>query len=65
MDGGAKRIYRLYDLEGLAVRTKPRKKLVRRARVPAIAPTRPNERLTCLFSSDHSLLENGTGRLAD
>jgi integrase len=30
----AKRIYRLYDLEGLAVRTKPRKKLTSRARVP-------------------------------
>jgi len=36
----AKRIYRLYDLEGLAVRTKPRKRLASRARVPAVAPTR-------------------------
>ena len=30
----AKRIYRLYGLEGLTVRTKPRKKLASRARVP-------------------------------
>jgi len=45
----AKRIYRLYDLEGLAVRTKPRKKLASRARVPAVAPTRPNERWTMDF----------------
>jgi hypothetical protein len=40
----AKRIYRLYGDEGLTVRTKPRKKLSSRARVPLPAPTRPNER---------------------
>jgi putative transposase len=47
----AKRIYRLYDLEGLAVRTKPRKKLASRARVPAVTPTRANERWTMDFVS--------------
>jgi putative transposase len=47
----AKRIYRLYDLEELAVRTKPRKKLASRARVPAVAPTRANERWTMDFVS--------------
>jgi putative transposase len=47
----AKRVYRLYDREGLAVRTKPRKKLASRARVPAVAPTRPNERWTMDFVS--------------
>jgi putative transposase len=40
----AKRIYRLYSLERLEVRTKPRKKLASRARVPLPRPTRPNER---------------------
>jgi len=45
----AKRIHRLFDLEGLAVGTKPRKKLASRARVPAIAPTRTNERWTMDF----------------
>jgi putative transposase len=40
----AKRIYRLYGLEGLEVRTKPRKKLASRAPVPLPRPTRPNER---------------------
>jgi putative transposase len=39
----AKRIYRLYDDEGLTVRTKPRKKLASRARVRLPAPTPPNE----------------------
>ena len=47
----ATRVYRLYDREGLAVRTKPRKKLASRARVPAVAPTRPNERWTMDFVS--------------
>jgi putative transposase len=47
----AKRVYRLYDLEGLTVRTTPRKKLASRARVPAVAPTRPNERWTMDFVS--------------
>ncbi|PYR47665.1 MAG: hypothetical protein DMF89_18125 [Acidobacteria bacterium] len=40
----AKGIYRLYRLEGLEVRTKPRKKLASRARVPLPRPSRPNER---------------------
>jgi putative transposase len=47
----AKRIYRLYGLEGLEVRTKPRKKLASRARVPLPAPTRPNERWSMDFVS--------------
>src|SRR5262249_16253894 len=46
-----KRIYRLYDLEGLAVRTKARKKLASRARVPAPTPSRANERWTMDFVS--------------
>jgi putative transposase len=40
----AKRIYRLYGLEGLEVRTKPRKKLASRARAPLPLPSRPDER---------------------
>ncbi len=40
----AKRIYRLYTEDGLAVRTKVRKKIARRARVPALRATRPNEK---------------------
>jgi putative transposase len=51
----AKRIYRLYDLEGLAVRTKPRKKLASRARVPAAMPTRANERWTMDFVSARTI----------
>jgi len=47
----AKRIYRLYDDEGLAVRTKPRKRLASRPRVPLPAPTRPNERWSMDFVS--------------
>jgi putative transposase len=47
----AKRIYRLYGDEALAVRTKPRKKLASRARVPLPAPTRPNERWSMDFIS--------------
>jgi putative transposase len=47
----AKRVYRLYGLEGLAVRTKPRKRLASRARVPLPAPTRPNERWSMDFVS--------------
>jgi putative transposase len=45
----AKRIYRLYTEDGLAVRTKVRKKIARRARVPAPAATRPNERWSMDF----------------
>jgi putative transposase len=47
----AKRIYRLYRDEGLTVRTKPRKRLASRARVPLPAPTRPNERWSMDFVS--------------
>jgi putative transposase len=47
----AKRIYRLYALERLEVRTKPRKKLASRARVPLPRPTRPNERWSMDFVS--------------
>jgi putative transposase len=47
----AKRIYPLYGLEGLEVRTKPRKKLASRARVPLPAATRPNERWSMDFVS--------------
>src|SRR5271156_2493970 len=45
----AKRIYRLYTEDGLAVRTKMRKKIARRARVPALTATRPNERWSMDF----------------
>jgi putative transposase len=45
----AKRIYRLYTADGLAVRTKVRKKIVRRARVPAPSATRPNEKWSMDF----------------
>ena len=40
----AKRIYRLYAADGLAVRTKVRKKIARRARIPAQSATRPNQK---------------------
>ncbi len=45
----AKRIYRLYAEDGLAVRTKIRKKIARRARVPAQAAMRPNEKWSMDF----------------
>jgi putative transposase len=45
----AKRIYRLYTEDGLAARTKLRKKLARRARVPVQAATRPNEKWSMDF----------------
>jgi putative transposase len=47
----AKRIYRLYALEGLAVRTKRRKKLASGVRVALPAATRPNERWSMDFVS--------------
>jgi len=47
----AKRIYRLYLDEGLTVRTKPRRKLASRIRVPLAAPTQPNERWSMDFVS--------------
>ena len=45
----AKRIYRLYAADGLAVRTKVRKKIARRTRVPTQAATRPNEKWSMDF----------------
>ena len=45
----AKRIYRLYTQDGLAVRTKVRKKIARRSRVPALRATRPNEKWSMDF----------------
>jgi putative transposase len=45
----AKRIYRLYTEDGLAVRTKVRKKIARRARVPALSAVRPNEKWSMDF----------------
>ena len=45
----AKRIYRSYTEDGLAVRTKVRKKIARRSRVPALRATRPNEKWSMDF----------------
>jgi putative transposase len=45
----AKRIYRLYTADGLAVRTKVRKKIARRTRVPVLRATRPNEKWSMDF----------------
>jgi putative transposase len=45
----AKRIYRLYTEDGLAVRTRVRKKIARRARLPALRATRPNEKWSMDF----------------
>jgi putative transposase len=44
-----KRIYRLNAEDGLTVRTKLRKKITRRARVPAPSATRPNEKWSMDF----------------
>lgn len=46
-----KRTYRLYTAEGLQVRTKKRKKLIR-PRMPMLLPTKPNERWSMDFVSD-------------
>ncbi len=51
-----KRTYRIYNEEGLQVRTKKRKKL-HRPRMPMVVPTRPNERWSMDFVSDQ--LSNG------
>jgi putative transposase len=45
----AKRIYRLYTADGLAVRTKVRKKIARRTRVPSQSATRPDEKWSMDF----------------
>lgn len=47
-----KRVYRLYRLEGLAVRRKKRKKLVSASRVQQPPVTRPNERWNMDFVED-------------
>lgn len=47
-----KRIYRIYTEEGLAVRTKKRKKLVSAVRVARPVATNPNERWSMDFVSD-------------
>jgi len=44
-----KRIYRLYSEDGLTVRTKVRKKLARRSRVPTPRATRPNQKWSMDF----------------
>lgn len=46
-----KKVYRLYREEGLMVRKRARKRLVRRAEKPAL-PTKPNERWSMDFTSD-------------
>jgi len=51
----AKRIYRIYTEDGLAVRTKLRRKIARRQRVPLQRPTRPHERLSMDFVSNRLL----------
>lgn len=47
-----KRVYRLYSQEGLAVRTKKRKKVASRARVVAPPASGPNERCSMDFITD-------------
>jgi putative transposase len=53
----AKRIYRLYQDEGLIVRTKQRKKIARRQRLPQPLAARPNQCWSMDFMSDK--LANG------
>jgi len=48
----AKRVYRLYKLEGLSVRTKKRKKRGSHLRVVPSLPTRPDERWSMDFVQD-------------
>lgn len=47
-----KRVYRLYKLEGLAVRKKKRKRMASAARTPMELPTRPNQQWSMDFLSD-------------
>lgn len=47
-----KRVYRIYTEEGLAVRTKHRKKIARRDRVPAPTPMRANQCWSMDFVTD-------------
>jgi putative transposase len=58
----AKRTYRLYTEDGLAVRTKVRKKIARRARVPALTATPTNERWSMDFVAAR-LLDGGWFRV--
>lgn len=44
--------YRLYSEEGLTVRTKQRKKMASRSRVPQGLATAPNQRWSMDFESD-------------
>jgi putative transposase len=53
-----KRVYRLYKLEGLEVRTKKRRKMASHARVSPLAATAPHERWSMDFVSDR--LVDGT-----
>jgi putative transposase len=48
----AKRVYRLYDDEGLKVRSVERKKVARRQRIPQSPASRPNECWAADFVSD-------------
>lgn len=48
----AKRVYRLYAEEGLAVRTKQREKIARRQRLPPPTAKRPNQCWSMDFVSD-------------
>ena len=50
-----KRIYRLYTEDGLTVRTKVRKKLARRSRVPTPQATRPTQKWSMDFMSAKTL----------
>jgi putative transposase len=47
-----KRVYRLYKLDGLEVRTKKRRKIASHARVPLAQATAPNQRWAMDFVSD-------------
>lgn len=59
----AKRVYRLYQLEGLSLRLKPRKKRVSRLRVVLPHSTHPNERWSLDFMSDTFMSDTlGCGR---
>lgn len=51
----AKRIYRLYSEDGLAVRTKVRRKIAHRTRIPAVKAIRPNEKWSTDFVAARSL----------
>ena len=49
-----KRVYRLYRLEGMAVRTKRRRRMAASPRVALPAVSRPNERWSMDFLTDHT-----------